>query len=206
MGEPDHRVHIPARQGRGVRLKTGESLVIVDVEGHQVADLVAFCAEDPEEQMSTGHTVSCNASIALRPGDQLFSTRRNPLLTIVADDVGRHDIVVPCCDPERYARDYGLPDHRSCLDNLRQARDLLGVDVPIRGENAWNVFMRNRVEPDGSIVTDPASHPPGAAITLRAERDLIVLVSACPQDLTPCNDFNPTSLDLVVTSGATDAR
>lgn len=194
-------IEIPAREGRGVRLRAGELLDIVDTEGRQVADLVAFDAADPEEYLSTGHTVSCNARVTLGVGDQVFTNHRNPAFTILADDIGKHDIVVPCCDPERYSRDYGLTDHRSCLDNLHQARDLLGADVVVRGENAWNVFMHNRVTEDGRVVTDPALNPPGSTITLRAERDLIVLVSACPQDLSPCNDFNPTAMALRVRTG-----
>jgi uncharacterized protein len=196
------RVHIPAFEGRGVLLRTGQLLDIVDLEGHQVADLVAFDAADPSEYLSTGHTVSCNAKVTLAVGDQVFTNHRNPVFTILADDIGKHDIVVPCCDPERYSRDYGLPDHPNCLANLFQARDLLGVEVEIHGENAWNVFMHNRVTPEGKVVTDPAMNPPGSKITLRAERDLIVLVSACPQDLSPCNNFDPTSMELIVREDA----
>ena len=120
------------------------------------------------------------------------------VVTIVRDDVEKHDIIVPCCDHERYERDYGLPDHGHCLGNLRQALHLLGETFDLRGEMAWNVFMHNRVTEEGAVVTDPAAHPAGATITLRAERDLVVLLSSCPQDLTPCNDFNPTPMQLVV--------
>jgi hypothetical protein len=145
--------------------------------------------------------VSCNASIRLGAGSQLFTNRRNPIFTILRDDVGKHDIVVPCCDPERYSRDFGQHDHPSCLRNLEQARDLLGESFDIRGEQAWNVFMHNRVTPEGKVVTDPAAHPAGATITLRAEMDVVALLSACPQDLTPCNDFDPTPMKLVVREG-----
>ncbi len=190
-------VLIPAREGRGVRLVAGQLLDLVDVEGCQVADLVAYAA-NPEEYLSPAHTAAVNTSLLLRVGDAVYSNHRNPLLTILRDDVGRHDIVVPCCDAERYLYSYGVMGHRSCLGNLLQARDLLGVGVTVRGENAWNVFMHNRVTETGEIVTDPAVHPAGSTITLRAERDLVVLVSACPQDLSPCNNWDPTSMRLVV--------
>jgi uncharacterized protein YcgI (DUF1989 family) len=189
---------VPAKEGRGVYVSEGQLLDIVDVEGHQVGDIVAWLRDDPSEYMSPTHTVSCNASVALKTGSQVFSNRRNPVFTIVKDDVEKHDIVVPCCDHERYLRDYGLTDHPHCLGNLEQARELLGEDYELHGENAWNVFMHNRVEPDGSVVTDPAAHSAGATITLRAHHDLVVLLSACPQDLTPCNDFNPTPMMLRV--------
>lgn len=195
---PAQQVTVPAREGRGVRVAAGELLDVVDLDGHQVGDLVAWFADDPGEYLSPTHTVSCNASVALGAGSQVFSNHRNPVFTIVRDDVERHDIVVPCCDRERYERDYGLPDHPHCLGNLFQALELLGEDFDLRGEMAWNVFMHNRVTADGDVVTDPAAHPAGATITLRAERDLVVLLSSCPQDLTPCNDFNPTPMALVV--------
>jgi hypothetical protein len=189
---------IPAREGRGARVRAGEHVEVIDVEGHQVADLVAWVADDPSEYMSPTHTVSCNSSVRLGTGSRIFSNRREPLFTIERDDVERHDIIVPCCDRERYLRDFGLPDHPHCLANLHQARQLLGERFDLRGEMAWNVFMHNRVDPDGSVVTERPEHGAGATIRLRAERDLVVLVSACPQDLTPTNDFHPTPLRLRV--------
>lgn len=191
-------VEIPAREGRGVHVAAGRLLDLVDVEGSQVADLVAYDAANPDEYLSPAHTAAVNTSIRLGVGSSLYSNHRHALLTIVRDDVGRHDLVVPCCDAERYLYSYGVTDHRSCLDNLLQARDLLGLDLPVRGENAWNVFMHNRVTDDGVVVTDPAMQPAGSTITMRAERDLVVLVSACPQDLSPCNNWDPTSMRLVV--------
>lgn len=191
-------VLVPAREGRGVRVAEGQLLDVVDVEGHQVGDLVAWFADDPNEYLSPTHTVSCNASFLIMEGGQVFSNHRNPVFTVVRDDVGRHDIVVPCCDRERFERDYQLPDHPHCLGNLHQAKGLLGVEFDLRGEQAWNVFMHNQVTDEGAVVTDRAAHGAGSTITLRAEHDLVVLLSACPQDLTPCNDFNPTSMLLRV--------
>jgi uncharacterized protein YcgI (DUF1989 family) len=189
---------VPARYGRGIQVKAGQLLDVIDLEGQQVGDLVAWRLDDPSEYMSPTHTVSCNASIRLKVGDQVFTNRRHPIFTIVRDDVGKHDIIVPCCDYERYARDFNIHDHRHCLGNLIEARDLLGAKFDIRGEQAWNIFMHNRVTPEGAVVTDAAAHGPGSTITLRAEMDLVALLSACPQDLTPCNAFNPTPMKIVV--------
>jgi uncharacterized protein YcgI (DUF1989 family) len=189
---------VPAREGRGVIVRSGQLLDIIDLEGQQVGDLIAWRRADPREYMSPTHTVSCNASILLCAGAHLFTNRRNPIFTILRDDVGKHDLLVPCCDPERFARDFLLPDHGSCLRNLEQARDLMGESFEIHGEQAWNVFMHNRVTPEGKVVTDRAAHPAGATITLRAEIDVVALLSACPQDLTPCNAFNPTPMKLIV--------
>jgi|TARA_B100001971_G_scaffold166926_1_gene157982 uncharacterized protein YcgI (DUF1989 family) len=187
-------VLVPASQGRGIRVREGQLLDVIDVEGRQVGDLVAWFEDDPSEYLSPTHTVSCNASIRLETGSEVFSNYRNPVFTIESDDVEKHDIIVPCCDHERFARDYGLDSHRHCLGNLEQARDLLGVEFELHGENAWNVFMHNRVTGNGQVVTDPAAHEAGSTISLRAHHDLVVLLSACPQDLTPCNDFNCTPM------------
>lgn len=191
-------VVVPAKEGRGLYMKAGQLLDIVDLEGQQVGDLVAWSRDDPSDYLSPTHTVSCNASIWVGMGSQLFSNHRKPVFTIVRDDVERHDIIVPCCDQERFSRDFGLPNHPHCLGNLMQARDLLGEKFNLQGEQAWNVFMHNRVTPEGAVVTDAAAHPAGSTITLRAEMDLVVLLSACPQDLTPCNAFNPTPMKLVL--------
>lgn len=189
---------VPARQGRGVRVAAGQLIEIVDLEGHQVGDLMAWRTDDPGEYLSPAHTASCNASVRLGVGSRLFSNQRTALLTILRDDVEKHDIVVPCCDPQRYENDFGITGHGSCLENLVQARDLLGESMELHGELAWNVWMHNRITADGAVVTDPATHPAGSTLTMRAEADLVVLLSACPQDLTPCNDFNPTSMALRV--------
>ena len=75
---------------------------------------------------------------------------------------------------------------------------MLDESFDIRGEQAWNVFMHNRVTDEGKVVTDPAAHGARATITLRAEMDVVALLSACPQDLTPCNAFNCTPMKMVV--------
>lgn len=193
-----NEVIVPAKEGRGVSVKKGQLLDIIDMEGHQVGDLVAWKQLDPTEYMSPTHTVSCNTSIRLSEGKQLFTNKRNPIFTIIRDDVAKHDIIVPCCDHERYKRDYDLDDHAHCLGNLLQGLELLNEKGEIRGEMAWNVFMHNRVTEEGDVVTDPAVHDAGSTITLRAESDLIAILSACPQDLSPCNDFNPTPMKLQV--------
>jgi uncharacterized protein YcgI (DUF1989 family) len=194
----NEEVEVPAREGRGVRLRAGDRLDIVDVEGHQVADVVAFRADDPSEYLSPAHTVSGRGSVELGAGAELFSNRRRPLLTIERDDVGRHDLRFPCCDQERYARDFGLPDHPHCFGNLSHALDLLQERFDLRGEMVWNVFMHTRVADDGALVIERPAQGPGATVTVRAHDDLVVLVSACPQDLNPTNDFSPSSLLLRV--------
>ncbi len=191
-------VVIPSREARAVRVARGEMLQLVDVEGQQVADLMAWRPDRPEETLSPAHTISCLTHLVPREGEELFSNHRRPLLRVRRDTVGRHDLVVPCCDPERYQRDYGLDDHPSCLESMRTGLQAAGESWTPRGELAWNVFMHNTITPDGSVVTEEPRHGSGDHIELEALEDLGVVVSSCPQDLTPCNGWRITPVALRV--------
>jgi uncharacterized protein YcgI (DUF1989 family) len=189
---------VPAGRAGTVRLACGEVLQLVDVEGQQVADLMAWRLAEPDEAFSPAHTVSCLTRLVPREGDLLYSTRRRPLLRLRRDTVGRHDLVVPCCDPERYRLDFGLDDHPSCLAGIQAALADAGEDWTARGELAWNVFMHNTITPDGHLVTEEPTHGPGAHLELEALDDLGVVTSSCPQDLTPCNAWTITPIALRV--------
>lgn len=191
---------VPAREARTIEVRAGQVLQLVDLEGQQVGDFVAYLSDRPDEHFSAGHTVSCLTKLVPEVGDELFSNRRTPLLRIRRDDVGRHDLIVPCCDPERYSRDYGEVGHASCLSSIERSLAEFGSGVEVAGETAWNVFMNNRHE-DGRIVTYEPEHGPGSLIELEVLADLVVTLSACPQDLSPCNAFDPTPMAIRVFDG-----
>lgn len=191
----DHR--IAPGTARAVEVRPGQVVQIEDLQGQQVGDLVAYRPDRPEEYLSPAHTCSCLVKLVPAVGDRLFSNHRAPLMRILRDDVGTHDLVVPCCDPERYARDYGIEDHPSCLTGLRAGLAAIGSQWPVRGELAWNVFMNNRLE-DGAIVTYEPEHRAGATIELEILADLVVCLVACPQDLSPCNAYRPTDMAIRV--------
>jgi hypothetical protein len=187
-------VLIPAGHGRSIRVAAGEILQIVDVRGQQVTDIMAWRLADPDEYLSPGHTVSCLTHLVPREGEEIFSNHRRPLMRVRRDTVGNHDLIVPCCDPERYERDYGLADHRSCLGNIREGLALEGETWQPRAELAWNVFMNNVLQPDGSIRTVEPPHPAGSYIEFDVLDDLGVVASSCPQDLTACNGYVITEM------------
>jgi uncharacterized protein YcgI (DUF1989 family) len=193
-------VFVPAREARTILVRSGQVVQVVDLDGQQVGDLVAYRPDHPEH-FSAGHTVSCLTKLVPEVGDQLFGNHRTPLMRILRDDVGRHDLIVPCCDPERYARDYDVHDHPSCLASIQRALREFGGDPGVAGETAWNVFMNNRHE-HGRIVTYEPAHGPGSAIELEILEELVLTLSACPQDLSPCNAWNPTPMALRVYEGA----
>ncbi len=105
---------------------------------------------------------------------------------------------MPCCDPERYSVDYDLPDHPSCLAGLQKGLDAFGSDWPLHGELAANIFMNNVVTPEGRIETFAPTHGAESAIDLEVLEDLVVGLVACPQDLSPCNNFDPTDMAIRV--------
>jgi uncharacterized protein len=190
------RIHIPAREGRGVRVGAGESFRVVDVKGAQVADLFAFCANDVSEYASAEHTrVHVNRLFPL-VGEHFVTNRRRPILLFTADDSpGVHDMLCAACDPTRYA---GLGVdvwHASCQENLQKAMEEVGhgrVEVP----QSINLFMNIPVGADGSLGWEPAPTSAGESVTFRAELDCFVVVSACPQDIVPINAGEPTAIEI----------
>jgi uncharacterized protein YcgI (DUF1989 family) len=154
---------VPAGGAGVVRLARGEVLQLVDVEGQQVADLMAWRLADPGEALSPAHTVSCLARLVPREGDSLFSTCRRPLLRLRRDTVGRHDLVVPCCDPERYRLDFGLDDHPSCLASIQAALAEAGETWPARA--SWPSTCSCTTPSPETAAWSPRSPPTAPAPT-----------------------------------------
>jgi uncharacterized protein YcgI (DUF1989 family) len=174
-------------------LAEGELLQIVDVQGKQVADFVAFSKDDLGEYLSTSHTRSTNKSLMLSKEMTLYSNRRNPLLFLLEDTVGRHDLLYPACDQRGYLVDYGVADHPGCRDNFFTVLEPYGADYDhIPDPVHW--FMHVGLKARGEFeIREPLSEPTDYVL-LRAMMDLIVAVSACPQDQNACNAFNPTDI------------
>jgi uncharacterized protein len=191
-------IHVPAREGRAVEVSAGTTFRIVDVEGKQVADLFAFNATDVTEYHSAMHTRAAVSRLFPRIGEAFTTNRRRPIMTLERDDTPAvHDMLIAPCDPERYAG-LGVEGwHASCRENLEIAMRDLGHDH-ICHPASINLFMNIPVAGDGELGWEPAPTAPGDSITLRAEMDCIVVVSACPQDIVPINDRNPTSIAIEV--------
>ncbi len=179
---------VPAAGGVGLRLKRGERLRIIDPVGGQSGDLMAYAA-DGGERLSNGRSFDYNGKIYLSTGDVLWSDRSKPMLTILADEVGRHDFLYASCSLEMYRMQYGVTEyHPNCHDNLSAALRELGIE-PEPLPNAFNLFMNVEVAADGRLAIVPPRSRAGDAIVLRAEMDLAVAVSACPAS--SCNGGAP---------------
>ena len=176
-------------------VKADQFVQITDVAGKQVADFIAFNRDDFDERLSTSHTRAANNAFMLRVGDGLFSNRRNRMFTIIKDDVGRHDMLVPACDVRRYLDDYGIAEHASCQDNFLRALAAKGYEVAAdRLPDPINWFMHVAIKARGELeIREPLSNR-GDAVLLKAHMDIVFAVSACPQDQNACNAFNPTDV------------
>lgn len=174
--------------GAGLRLARGQQVRIVDPQGGQSGDLVAFTA-DGGERLSNGRTFDYGGKILLTTGDKLWSDRSSHLMTIVSDDVGRHDFLYAPCSLEMYRMQYGVTGyHANCHDNLCAALRGLGVE-PAPLTVAFNFFMNVSVDGEGRLSFGPPRSRAGDALVLRAETDLVIALSACPAGT--CNGGAP---------------
>jgi len=174
---------IAAGTARALALATGQTLRIVNVEGCQVADFVAFNAKDFTESLSTMHTIVSIGRLFPAAGDRFRSNRRRPIVEMVRDDTGRHDMIIAACDPWRYEYDFKVTGHRSCSDNFLESLAPWRVE---RHQLPHPVnFFQNMRYPDGRVEFDRSLAKPDDAVELRAMIDLVAAVSACPMDLNP---------------------
>lgn len=196
-GEGNRQVIEPG-SARAMRVASGQQLTITDLEGKQVADMVAFVGADAEhEWLSPTHTRSSLGRWKLQRGDELLTSLRRPILRFAHDDVGVHDMAFAMCDAVRYEKDYGLADHPNCHDAM--AATLVEHDIPAhRIPDPVNVFQNSHIATDGSIRTDEPRSSAGDHVTFTALDDLLIVVSACPQDQNPCNGWAPSPVAVQV--------
>jgi urea carboxylase-associated protein 1 len=179
----------------------GQFLRIVDLEGNQAADTLFYDAHDPADRYSASDTIRHQAALYLTTGTRLMSTGGGALLTIVADTCGRHDTLGGACSREsntmRYAPDRE-PMH-ACRDSF--IRGAQACHPPLGKRDLTcniNFFMNVPVTPDGQLTFADGVSGPGRYVELRAERDVLCLISNCPQLNNPCNAYNPTPIEVLI--------
>jgi len=171
---------IPPRSGVAFPLRRGQRLTVVDPQGEQVADLLAFCSADTAEVISSGRTLDYASRLFLSTGDAIYSNRSRILLRIVEDTVGRHDFLLTPCSADTFRIIYGDEHpHRGCFGNLAAALEPYGIgpdQIPV----AFNVFMNVRVDGEtGTLTVAPPLSRAGDHATFLAEDDLIIGLTAC---------------------------
>ncbi len=196
-----HDETVPARAPWMHRMNAGETLRIVDLEGNQAVDFLLYAAADDAERYSAQDTIAAQANLFLRKGSVLLSNEGRPMMTIVATAVDYHDTIGGACSCESNTLRYGhhTKAQHACVDNFLEANLRAGRGKRDIVSNI-NFFMNVPVEADGALGIVDGISAPGLTVDLRAEMDVIVVVSNCPQINNPCNGFNPTAVRMIVTA------
>jgi len=183
--------------GTAFELKARQLLRVIDLEGEQVADLTAFARGDTTEWLSSGRSIDYANTIYLTKSHILYSNRSQPMFTILEDEVGRHDFLLTPCSPETFQIIYDNHEpHPSCFENLW--RNLAEFDIPPDAiPTTFNIFMNVEVGPDGTLKILPPRSKAGESITLRAEMDLIVGLTACSAELSNNGRFKSIGYEIL---------
>ncbi|MDF1737917.1 MAG: DUF1989 domain-containing protein [Verrucomicrobiales bacterium] len=188
----DHWIH---------EISAGQTFRILDLEGNQAADTLFYDAKDPANRYSASDTIQTQRNLYLTTGTRLISTNGDALLTIVADTCGRHDTVGGACSRESNTMRYALdkePMH-ACRDSFINGVTEWGHGLGKRDVTCnINFFMNVPVTPDGKLTFEDGISAPGRYVEMRAERDVIALISNCPQLNNPCNAYNPTPVQVLI--------
>jgi len=194
-------VTLPAGQGWTHELAAGDIFRIVDLEGNQAVDTLFFNSRDVDERYSATETIRAQGNIYLSTGTRLMSSEGRPLLTIVADTCGRHDTLGGACATESNMVRYAIEKRHmhACRQSFVKAITGWGRGLDKRdiGHNI-NFFMNVPVTPEGRLTFEDGLSAPGKYVEMRAEMDVLALVSNCPQLNNPCNAYNPTPIRVLI--------
>jgi uncharacterized protein len=188
---------LPPQSGTAFELNEGDVLRVIDPEGEQVADLTAFNRNDINEWLSSGRSIDYANTIYLTTNHVLYSNRSRPMLTITDDEVGRHDFLLTPCSPETFQIIYKDQHyHPSCFENLTTNLRRYGIQ-PDQIPTTFNIFMNVEVGQDGRLSILPPRSRPGQSISMRAEMDLIVGLTACSAEMSNNYKFKSIAYEVV---------
>lgn len=196
---------IPAGEYWMHTVEKGQTLRILDLEGNQAADTLFYSAKDPAERYSAVDTIREQGNIYLTSGTVLMSSEGNPMMTIVADTCGRHDTLGGACATESNTVRYALEKKcmHACRDSwlLAMAESEVALDKNMDKRDLTsniNFFMNVPVTPQGELTFADGISEAGKYVEMRAEMDVIALISNCPQLNNPCNAYNPTPVKVLI--------
>lgn len=190
---------VPARAPWTAVVKKGQTLRIVDLEGNQAVDFLMYAEADDAERYSAQDTIAAQGNIFLRTGSVLMSNEGAPMAVVTGTSVEYHDTIGGACSCESNTLRYGhhTKSQHACVENFLQGNARYGRGKRDMVSNI-NWFMNVPVEADGSLGIVDGISAPGLYVDMRAEMDLVVVVSNCPQINNPCNGFNPTPVRMVI--------
>ena len=185
---------IPACSGTKIDVKQGQSITVIDIEGGQVVDFFAEVKGNTNEFLSTGVTIDCNESLKLNIGDTIFTNLYRPMMKVLSDDVGEHDLLHPCCRPEMYEFFYHNGEkHPNCFENINKVlREQRAIITPV------NLFMHTKINTNGSISVEEPLSKAGDKIILKALIDLVLGVAACSVSESKCNSEKCSSIKIII--------
>jgi hypothetical protein len=178
------KITIPARHAKAAFVRKRQHIKVINTHGTQVVDCWALNADNMTEFMSMEHCRVSLESVIPRKGNTMVTNRRRPILKIIEDSAaGAHDTLLAACDRYRYELLGCKEYHRNCTDNFWEAMVEVGYK-PVELPSPFNLWQNTPVEPDGTIKPNPPVTRKGDYIVMRAEMDLVICLSACPQDIT----------------------
>ncbi|HTS25597.1 MAG TPA: urea amidolyase associated protein UAAP2 [Bryobacteraceae bacterium] len=199
-----YRHVIPAGEPWMHELRAGQYFRIVDLGGNQAVDTLFYNAHDYSDRYSAQDTIQSQGNLYLTTGTQLKSTGGTVLLTIVADTCGRHDTLGGACANESNMVRYSIEKRymHACRSSFLKAVIEWGQGMDKRDiANNINFFMNVPVTPEGKLTFEDGISEPGKYVEMRAEADVIALISNCPQLNNPCNAYNPTPVEVLIWDG-----
>ncbi|OAA60073.1 hypothetical protein ISF_06084 [Cordyceps fumosorosea ARSEF 2679] len=201
---------IPARKAVAFTVEAGQELKITNTFGKQVLDFWAFNPNDANDFLSMVHTRTVLRKVSLAQGDKLYSTRRKPILTLVADTTkGVHDMIWSACDVERYHMQGVEGYHDNCTDNMHEVLRDKFPDFPIAADwvpDPLNLFMNIAIDHHGGLDIRPPTSERGQYVIIKAEARLLIVISSCPQDIDPVNAGTPTDCDYEILGAPASAE
>ena len=196
-----YRCVIPAGEPWAREIQKGQYFRIVDLEGNQAADTLFYNANDYGDRYSAQDTIREQGNLYLTTGTRLMSTAGNVLLTIVADTCGRHDTLGGACASESNMVRYAIEKRHmhACRQSFVKAAIEWGRGMSKRDITSnINFFMNVPVTPEGKLTFEDGVSEPGKYVEMRAEMDVLAMISNCPQLNNPCNAYNPTPIEVLI--------
>ena len=193
---------IPAEKPWSGLVKTGQTIRIEDTYGQQAIDTIFYCARDFGERYSSQDTLRTQGSAYIGKGSRIMSSEGRVMLTVTADTSGRHDTSAGCCSCESNTVRFGHHTRymHACRENFLLELSRHGMTKRDLVSNV-NFFMNVPIGPDGELAIVDGLSEPGGHVDLRAEMDVLVVLSNCPQVNNPCNGFNPTPIRVLIWDG-----
>jgi urea carboxylase-associated protein 1 len=193
---------VAARAAWAHVVPSGHTLRIIDLGGNQAVDCIVYDAHDHTHRYSAADTLVAQRNIFLVEGSRLMSNEGETMMTITASSCSFHDTIGGACSRESNTLRYGhhTAHQHACVDNFLDAGTRHGLTKRDLVSNI-NWFMNVPIGPDGTLGIVDGISAPGLSVDVRADIDVLVLISNCPQINNPCNGFDPTPIQLEVWNG-----